>query len=67
MSSDPMYVRTDVGCYDVIYGDVRIGMVVEGVEEWQFWAVADRPRRHYLLAGLGDTRAGAVAQGLAHE
>jgi hypothetical protein len=61
------YHRRDDCGYDVIYGDVRIGMVVEGVEEWQYWAIADRPRRHYLLAGLGDTRTAAVAKGLAHE
>lgn len=62
----PSYHRRDDCGYDVVYGGVRIGMVVEGIEEWQYWVVVDRPLAHYKLAGLGDTRAAAVAKGMAN-
>ena len=66
MSFDPMYVRTDVGCYDVVIE----GQVVASVEAedggWAVWVPETNPRPHHRLVCVRNSRASAAHAGLAY-
>jgi len=66
MSFDPMYVRTDVGTYDVVIEGEVVASVQAEDGGWAVWVPEENPRPHQRLVCVRNSRAAAAQAGLAY-